>query len=323
MQVENIKKPSKTLRIGYLLVEEFSMMCITSMINPFRSANRELGYKAIEWDFLTTDDQVSLASDGFEAKPSLPIDTAQPFDYFFICAGLETDPSNRSKLNAAMQRLSKQSNVFGALCTGSFLLARAGFLKDRNFTLHWEDQSYFVEEFPDLTPSTALYVIDEKLWTGSGGLSSMDIALKIISDEYGGHVANAVGNQYQIDRIREPNIEQRPFFLSDYQGLPPKMQTCMKIMLGNMEHPIAIPDIAKMIGITVRSLERAFQENMQTSPAKYYRKLRLEKAKYLIWHTNMSVLEISILAGFPSPSYLSKLYRQEFGVFPSKERKKR
>ncbi len=315
--------PTKTsYNIGYLLIEDFSMMCITTMINPFRSANRELGYEAYHWDFLTLTDLPVNASDGFDAKPTCAINNKRKFDFFFVCAGLETNPPNRAKLNAALQHLCKHSAVFGGLCTASFILARAGFLADKKFTIHWENRAAFVEEFPDLPPSTALYVIDGALWTGSGGLSSMDIALKIINDAHGPRISNAVGNQYQIDRIRHANIEQRPFFMADYETLPSKLQAAIKLMIENLEQPLSISELSSTIGITVRSLERGFKQQLGVSPGRHYRKMRLEKAKQLLWHTNMSILEVSILTGFPSPSYLSRLYRQEFGVLPSDERRR-
>lgn len=322
MTLESPLKNRPKYKVGFLLVKDFSMMCITTMINPFRSANRELGYDAFSWEFLTVDDQPVIASDGFEAKPTVLINSPQKFDFFFICTGLQTNPPNRAKLNTTLLRFSKQSDVFGGLCTAAFILARAGFLDGKDFTLHWENQSAFIEEFPELLPSTALFVTDGRLWTGSGGLSSMDMALKIINDAFGLKVANAVGNQYQIDRIRQPNIEQRPFFMTDYETLPPKIHAAIKLMIENIEYPLSISELSNSVGITVRSLERGFKQQLGSSPARHYRKMRLERAKQLLWHSNMSILQVSILTGFPSPSYLSRLYREEFGVLPSAERKK-
>ena len=322
MSLKSIPTDRPHYTVGILLIDDFSMMSVTTMINPFRSANRELGYDAFTWDFLTLDDRSVTASDGFEAKPTLPISHPKRFNYFFVCSGLQTDPPNRAKLNAALQRFAKQSDIFGSLSSGAYMLARAGFLVGKEFTLHWENQTAFIEEFPDLMPSTALFVTDGNLWTSSGGLACMDIALKIINDRFGLKIANAVGNQYQIDRIRKPNIEQRPFFMADYETLPPKLRAAVKLMIENLEHPLPIAELSDAIGITVRSLERGFKQKLGISPGKHYRKIRLEKAKQLLWHTNMSILEVSILTGFPSPSYLSRLYRQEFGVLPSDERKR-
>jgi transcriptional regulator GlxA family with amidase domain len=322
MSLESKPNEQPVQTIGIMLIDGFSMMSITTMINPFRSANRELNIEAFKWEFLTLDDHPVTASDGFEARPTININSTQKFDYFFICSGLVTNPPNRAKLNAALQRFTKQSKIYGSLSSGAYMLARAGFLDGKDFTLHWENQTAFIEEFPELPPSSALFVTDGNLWTGSGGLSSMDIALKIIGDAYGLKVANAVGNQYQIDRIRKPNIKQRPFFMAEYETLPPKLRAAVKLMIENLECPLSVTELGDAAGITVRSLERGFKQHLGVSPGKHYRKIRLEKAKQLVWHTNMSILEVSILTGFPSPSYLSRLYRQEFGVLPSDERKR-
>ena len=94
-------------------------------------------------------------------------------------------------------------------------------------------------------------------------------------------------------------------------------------MMANMETTLPIPEVAAAAGKTVRSLERLFARHVDSSPARYYRKLRLEKVRQLLWHSNLSILEIALMTGFPSPSHLSRLYQAEFGVKPSEDRKDR
>ena len=316
--------PSKPpIRIGFLLIDAFSSLCITAMTGPFRSANRELGADAFICDFISADDKPIVASDGISIQPTLSNKTTQNFDYFFTCAGMESDPPNRGAVNTALHRFSRQSDVFGALCIGSYMLARADFLNGYDFTLHWENQPAFAEEFPELYVSPNLYVMDRDRWTGSGGLSSMDIALHIIAEHYGTPIANAVGNQYQIDRIRSASVGQRPYSLNQYETLPKPIQMAIETMIANMEMPLSIPEVASAAGKTVRSLERLFARHLNSSPARYYRTLRLEKVRQLLWHTNLSILEIALMTGFPSPSHLSRLYQTEFGLKPSEDRKDR
>ncbi|MEM7439707.1 MAG: GlxA family transcriptional regulator [Pseudomonadota bacterium] len=311
------------IHVGFLLVPGFSMLCVASIINPFRSANRDLGREKYRWSFLSSDDAPAQASDGIVVSPSIKMREASEFDYFFVVAGLDVDPPARGLLNTHLHRLAGRSKIFGALCTGSFILARAGFLDGYRFTLHWENQPAFAEEFPELEISQNLYVLDRDRWTGSGGFSSMDVALTIIASHSGEGVANAVGNQYQIDRIRSQSIGQRPFALNQYATLPDAVQTAVGLMMENMEDPLQIPVIADATGKTVRSLERLFARHLGASPARFYRKLRLERVRQLLWHTNLSILEIALMTGFPSPSHLSRLYQAEFGMRPSDDRKDR
>lgn len=320
---DNFPPDPDPIKTGFLLIEGFSMLCVAAIINPFRSANRDIGREKYTWDFLTADDAAVQASDGITVSPTAVLKDASKYDYFFVVAGLETDPQGRSALNTNLHRLARRSKVFGALCTGSFILARAGLLDGYRFTLHWENQPAFAEEFPELDISQNLYVLDRDRWTGSGGVSSMDVALTIIAGHSGEDVANAVGNQYQIDRIRSQSIGQRPFALNQYATLPDPLQTAVSMMIDNMEDPLQIPVIAKAAGKTVRSLERLFARHLGASPAKFYRKLRLERVRQLLWHTNLSILEIALITGFPSPSHLSRLYQAEFGMRPSEDRKDR
>lgn len=315
--------PTKPIRTGLLLIDGFSSLCVTALIGPLRSANRELGGDVHEWDILSTDDQPISASDGISIQNTMSSKDAKHFDYFFVCAGMDADPPNRALLNTTLHRFARQSDVFGGLCIGSFMLARAGFLDGYEFTLHWENQPAFSEEFPNLPISPNLYVMDRDRWTGSGGLSSMDISLHIIAEHHGVRVANAVGNQYQIDRIRRASVGQRPYWLNQYETLPKPIQAAIAAMMENMEIPLSIPEIADAAGKTVRSLERLFASQMNSSPARFYRKLRLEKVRQLLWHTNLSILEIALMTGFPSPSHLSRLYQAEFGLKPSEDRKDR
>jgi len=318
----SIKAPQtlQKTRVGFLLIEGFSMLCVAAMTNPLRSANRELGYEAYSWDFITCTDAPVSASDGIAVTPSLSHDTKEKFDYFFVVAGMECNPDYRAVLNTTMRRISRNSTIFGALCTGAYMLARAGYLDGYQFTLHWENQPAFTEEFPDLTVSSNLYVMDRDRWSGSGGLSSMDMVLNIIASDHGHRVAHAIGHQYQIDRMRSADIDQRPFSLDKYDTLPATLQRAISVMMVNLETPLPIPDVASAAGKTVRSLERLCNRYLANSPARFYRKLRLEKARQLLWHTNLSVLHVALMTGFPSPSHLSRLYFTEFGVKPSEER---
>jgi AraC family transcriptional regulator, glycine betaine-responsive activator len=311
----------KNTRVGFFLIEEFSMMCIATMINPLRSANRLLGYQAYIWDFLSHDDKATKASDGLLAPSTCPSNTHTKFDYFFVSAGLVTDPPYRARLNATLHRIARNSAVFGGLCTASFLLARAGMLNGYDFTLHWENQPAFAEEFPDLPFTQQLYVIDRDRWTGSGGLSSMDIALQIIEMDHGRAMAHEVGNQCQVDRVRSPLIDQRQNNMEGYDTLPRTLQSAIRLMQGNIEMPLSVPAIARSAGVTVRTLERLFNKHTGTAPATFYRQLRLAKARQLLWHTNISVLEIAFMTGFSSPSYLSRMYQAQYGKMPSQERR--
>jgi transcriptional regulator GlxA family with amidase domain len=91
----------------------------------------------------------------------------------------------------------------------------------------------------------------------------------------------------------------------------------------NLEDPISIKILSKMLNISHRMLERKFQRFLNTSPYKFYLELRLRKAKNLLLQTDISVINVAFACGFVSPGHFSKSYKSKYGLSPFAERKSR
>lgn len=210
----------------------------------------------------------------------------------------------------------------GGLSLGSWILARAGLLKNARCTIHWEGLPAFRETFPDIDVVNDLYVIDNNRFTASGGLAGMELMLDLIGKEHGKEISMKIANNFQLDRIRNASDHQRSGSIIRMDTMPPTVQLSVEIMLANLETPLPNSEIAARIHTSVRNLERTFMRKLNVSPAKYYLSLRLEKARELLTHTNMSTLEIALNCGFSSSSYFARCYMREFKMRPSDVRKK-
>jgi transcriptional regulator GlxA family with amidase domain len=91
-------------------------------------------------------------------------------------------------------------------------------------------------------------------------------------------------------------------------------------MEGNEEDLLAVQDIARAAGVSVRQLERLFLQHLQTSPLKYYTGLRLDRARRLLSMTELSVSEIACATGFGTSSQLSRRFKHRFGYSPHQHR---
>lgn len=319
-----MRNPVKT--IAFLVVRGFSGLSLVSAIEPLRGANRLLGREAYAWYLVTDDGQPIRASNGLTMLPDLSLaDLSRRLDDMFgifACAGLDADPPNRARINACLVRAARSGLVVGSLSAGTFILARAGLLEGYRCTVHWEFQPAFEEEFPHLASEPGLYVIDRNRWTGSGGITGMDMMLHMIEADHGPALARSVGNQFQIDRIRNAAIHQRPGALDRMETLPATLQEAVNLMLANVEAPLRMDELADMVGLNLRRMERMFQAHFDMSPAQFYRSIRLEKARDLLVHTNLSTLEIGVLTGFSSSSHFAMAYQKHYGIRPSDERKR-
>ena len=312
---------TKPTRVTFLLIEAFSMLSVASALEPLRQANRLLGRDAYEWALISHDGAPQPASNGMTVAAQGSLSDDLHTDFLFVCAGLEADPPYRTRLNTGLRRIARSGAVLGSLSAGTFILARAGLLEGYESTIHWEFQPAFEEEFPDLATSPGVYVIDRDRWTGSGGITGMDMMLHLIEVEHGETLSRSVGNQFQIDQIRNSAVHQRPGHMDRLETLPPELQQVVNLMMANIEEPLRMDEVAELVGLNLRRMERLFNAHLGTAPAQFYRQLRLEKARDLLLHTNLPTLEVACLTGFSSSSHFAMAYQRQFDMRPSETRR--
>jgi AraC family transcriptional regulator, glycine betaine-responsive activator len=101
----------------------------------------------------------------------------------------------------------------------------------------------------------------------------------------------------------------------------PKLLAAIGEMDKRLEEPVSCTELAAKVCLTSRQLERLFQRYLQTSPARYYQVLRLNRARQLLRQTAMPVLSVGLVCGFVSASHFSKCYAEHFRRTPTGERK--
>ena len=309
--------------VTFLLIEQFSMLSVASALEPLRQANRLLGHEAYAWQLISHDSEPLPASNGMTIAAQGALDRNLRTDFLFVCAGLDADPPYRNRLNAGLQQIARSGAILGSLSAGTLILARAGLLDGYESTIHWEFQPAFQEEFPELVSSPGVYVIDRDRWTGSGGITGMDMMLYLIERDHGESLSRSVGNQFQIDQIRNATVHQRPGHMERLETLPEPLQRVVNLMLANIEIPARMDELAVKAGLNLRRMERMFNAHLGTAPAQFYRQLRLEKARDLLLHTNLPTLEVACLTGFSSSSHFAMAFQRQFDMRPSDIRKNR
>ena len=83
---------------------------------------------------------------------------------------------------------------------------------------------------------------------------------------------------------------------------------------------IRVEDVLRVVPLSRRSLERAFQELLNRSPAQEIRRVRLERAKHLLATTDLAIPKVARASGFGTGEYLAKAFRQATGMTPLKYR---
>jgi len=307
-------------KIGFLLLNEFSLLAFSSAIEPLRAANRQSGKKLFEWMVASPNGISSTASNGVDVHTDTNPEDLQQCRMVFVCSGVNVRENTTKAILNLIRRLDRNGAIIGAICTGTYVMAAAGLLGNRRCTIHWENIDGLAEEFPDLYITNDLFEIDGNRVTCSGGTASLDMMLNLISKSHGPQLAAEVSDQFIHDRIREPTDRQRMELRSRIGVSHPKLLAVVKTMEDNLEEPLAQTSIAQETGLSTRQLERLFRKYLSTTPTRYYLNLRLARARHLLRQTSMSILSVALACGFVSASHFSKCYRECYDRTPRAER---
>jgi AraC-like DNA-binding protein len=88
---------------------------------------------------------------------------------------------------------------------------------------------------------------------------------------------------------------------------------------GDIRSPIAIPDLARRVGMSASSFHKHFKTITSTTPLQYQKELRLLEARRLLKTGGASVTTAAYDVGYESPSQFSREYARKFGVPPSQD----
>ncbi len=321
--MSNENTSSKPENFGFLLVPDYSMIAFTLAIEPLRMANRAAGSALYRWSVYTIDGLAERASNGLELTPDDSIDNLGEVSILFVCGGANIADAWSKQLQFALRRIAKRNNIrVGALCTGSYLLARAGLLDGYRCTIHWENIASLREDFPEVLVSDDLFLFDRDRITCAGGQASLDMMLKLIGDHHGNKLVTHISEQFMCERVRSSEDRQRiPLHLA-LGSNQPKLTEAVTLMEANIEEPISLDELSGYVGISRRQMERLFQKHLNCVPTRYYLNLRLNRARLLLLQTSKSIVDIALACGFISAPHFSKCYRDLFGIPPRDERRK-
>jgi transcriptional regulator GlxA family with amidase domain len=306
--------------VGFLLLPNFSMIAYACAIEALRHANYVSDRTIYDFLTLSLDGEAVGASNAVKLQVDGKLVDVQKLDMILVCSGWNVQDYASREMLASLRRLVTHGAHVGAICTGAYILARAGLLDGYRCTIHWENLSSFSEEFPKIEVVPELYEIDRTRYTCAGGTAAIDLMLHMISAHAGHQVATAAADQLIHHRIREGSEGQRMALRSRLGVSHPKMLSVISNMEENLENPVNCADLAQDVGLSTRQLERLFNKYLGLPPTRYYLKLRMDRSRFLLLQTSMSVLDVALACGFVSASHFSKCYREHFSRTPSEER---
>ena len=311
-------------RYGFLLLPRFSLLSLASASEVLRVANDLLGGSSHEVLLLSLDGRAVTAAGGELLAVSGALEHAPTLAGIFVVADGMPAGAEASlvAIRSALSRVEQARGVLGGIGTGTAWLAYAGLLQGFRCTLPALHATRLSAAFPDVIVSTLLYEIDRNRLSCPGGSSALDLMICWLGQQHGERLTRQLLSHFGCERLRESQ-ERQLLPTAVRLSASSKLSEAVALMESNLSEPLTTEEIASLVGVSRRQLERLFKQHLDTLPSRWYLDQRMISARRLLQQTSQSILQIGLSCGFSSGAHFSNAYRQCFERTPRDERSAR
>lgn len=297
------------MHVAFLLFDGFSNMVLSCLLEPLRAV-RDQGRADLHWQVLTSDGNPVRSSSGLLVAPDGEAHAS--FDLLIVVAGYGfRQHANDTGLRRVLA-LSRQSRIVVGADTGPWILAGAGLLSQRRAAIHWSLYPEFAEAFPDLQVDPVPFVMEGRVWSCGDASGALSMVLRLIEERFGKGSAFLASSMFLHD------ADHSAAGSGTWTLLPPgkasgRLRQVIDLMVEMIETPMPIARIAAQCGFSLSSMERLFRLETGMSPGRYFKMLRLTRARDLALGTDLDARTIALRCGYESASALGKAHKNVFG----------
>ena len=315
-------------RYGFLLIPRFSLLSLAAVTDVIRVANEILGGRAMESLLLSQDGRpvASAAGETVNVHAALAAPPGPSLAGLFVVADSPPESADltdlKHRLRSSASEIERARGVLGGLGSGAAWLARVGLLDGYRCTVRAVHAAEVAAACPEAIVSLRHFEIDRNRLSAAGGGSGIDLMIHWLGQRHGERLTRLLLAHFGLDRLRDSD-ERQALPNAARPNASAKLSEAVALMEANLGEPLSTEDIASLVGVSRRQLERLFKQHLDTLPSRWYLEQRLQRAQRLLQQTSQSILQIGLGCGFTSGAHFSNAYRNCFGRTPRDERSAR
>ncbi|MDA0638874.1 helix-turn-helix domain-containing protein [Nonomuraea sp. MCN248] len=228
-------------------------------------------------------------------------------------------PASPAVIDAVLRAHRRGARIV-AICSGSFLLAEAGLLRDRRATTHWRMAAELAARFPDVRvePDT-LYIDLGDVATSAGTAAGIDLCLHLTRADHGAAHAARVARHMVMPPHREGGQLQ---YAAPAAGRPSQsLAQVLDWALERLHQPLGVEDLAARAGVSPRTLARRFAGQLGVTPGRWLLQQRVAAARTLLEETDLPVETIAVRVGLSSAANLRRRFHALVRTTPAAYRR--
>jgi AraC family transcriptional regulator, L-arginine-responsive activator len=307
--------------VAIVALPPLSMSAVAPIVDALNLANEIDGRALYRCRMVSCDGRPVALSGGAQWPADATFDDALACDWLIVVTERFQPFADHRTFLASLARVSPRTPLVSGVHHGIWWLAMAGQLQGYRVAANWETYQQFAEQFGQAIVTQHIYEIDRDRATCAGGQATLDFMLAMIGRDHGPELAERIADVLGASTLRSGDERQRIPFVTAPGERHPRLNEALQLMEANIEDPLTSDEIAGLVGVSRRQLERLFRQYLGAVPSKYYLGLRLSKARSQLQRTSQSVVQISLACGFASAAHFSNAYRERFGVTPREDRR--
>lgn len=200
-----------------------------------------------------------------------------------------------------------------SICSGALILAAAGVLDGRPATTHWSREADTRDYAQVIWDLDRISQSDGTIFTSAGVTTGIDLALAIIRADCGNATALTVARELVVQLRRTGGQSQYAMHLAGQFTSDDKLSRVIEAVIARPDRPWTLNDLAEAAMMNSRTLSRHFNRHLDTSPAQFVERVRLDHARGLL-NDRLPLKTVATRSGFGDTQRMRRAFQRHFGV---------
>jgi transcriptional regulator GlxA family with amidase domain len=238
-------------------------------------------------------------------------------DTLIVPGGLQGALDGAAPLVPIVRRLAPRVRRLASVCSGAFILSRAGLLDGRAAVTHWAACDQLRRSNPHCrVEDDRIFVRDGNVWTSAGVSTGIDLALALVEEDHGAQLALEI-SRWLVVYLRRPGGQSQ--FSAPLAAQVAERDGIRKLLLWmseNVQADLSVAALAQRASMSERTFARVFSAQTRFTPAVYVERLRVDAARRTLESSKKSVKQIARLCGFGTVETMHRAFRRSVGSTP-------